>query len=859
MNGWLPIMLALTLPLATTATGAWAREAESEDAFAALPAFASGGGRAVAGHTSELAGLVVNGRELPEGVVLVRDAEGLRHAPLAAVARALGLELRETPRGPWLATPLGSARFEEPELRRFGGERYVVLPLLAERLAARVAFEEADFALRIDLPWDPSPPPGASPEAPVRPERLPARAALTELRGEAAVERAGGELRESLFAAARGTLGPGRWHARLERDAQGARRLRDWQWQQRADGRGLLLGHQLLGVHPLLGGLELTGVQGAWVEGAPELLAPADPTRLVGDAVYAVENLRGEGPPGGIAELRIDGRTVARLRIPLDGRFEFLDVRLPPGYVRLEILLYPPFGDGVPAAVLDLSGMASPALLPEGGFLIHGGIGEEGNPLDGLAETRGAAGFARARRAFGPGLTLEGALLHRSGRSEGAVGAVGKLGALGVGSLSLAAADGAAAWLATLEGERGSWFWRLFLREEEAGFREGPGFPGDARDHYLELGLRRLPRLEISLIGRERAGLGNDARFLRPALRFQPRPGLALGSRPDFLGEYVHDLAWQIDARSRLYARRDAFIDQLGLERRLSDSWFLAASAQRERRGGAERLALVASYQDPGDVFGWYADLGLLAGRSQSGWLFRAGRELLPGLRLRAEALSDPFYAPTAGDPGERYLLALAWDLGRAPGGFTRAGLGLGGRGAVAARIVVPEGFPPPEGVGLRVGGQLRGRSDAAGRVRIPDLAPGVHRVELDEEGLPLELSAVDRGFWVEVADGAVTEVEFRTALRLGVVGSVSGAAAAGRVRIRDAEGPVRAEAELGPDGVFRVDGLPPGRYRLEWLDASGRLRAARDLELRDRYLTGIELRAGEGLDDPGAGRGESR
>ncbi len=248
--------------------------------------------------------------------------------------------------------PLGPARFEERELSRFGGERYAPIELLAERLAARIRFDEADFALRIELSWDPAPQPGRSPDQPVRPDARPKELSLSALRGEIRLEQVDGEQSDSGFLAVSGGLGPGSYHARLERDPSGRSRLRDWQWSYREERRGLLLGHQFLAVHPLLSGFDFSGVQAAFVEGAPDLLRPADPLRLLDDGQAAVQNIRGEGPPGGIAELRLDGRTVARQRIPLDGRFEFLDVRLPPGYVRIASAALRALRGGAPAAVL---------------------------------------------------------------------------------------------------------------------------------------------------------------------------------------------------------------------------------------------------------------------------------------------------------------------------------------------------------------------------------------------------------------------------------------------------------------------------------------------------------------------------
>jgi hypothetical protein len=840
------LLLAL-LPAPALAAGVdESADAGAEAPAAAQPEFAFFGAPAAPGPQArrEVVGLIVNGRELAEGIALLVAPDGTRLLPLRELAPLLALEVVETREGLRLDTPLGTALFPWAVLSRRADEFYVALPEAAARLAAEVDFDAADYALRIRLVWEPRPRPGVTPEAPIRPDTRAPTASLSRLRGEALAERARGEWREQAFLEGFGRLGPGAWQARVARDAAGEVYAQDWHWRTRRDGFAALLGQQFVGVHPLLSGFALTGAQLAWSDRPDRLLVADAQGRLVQDRAAPVRDLRGEGPPGGVAELIIDGVVRARARIPLDGRFEFLDVPVPPGFARVEVALYTPFALATPAEVLDFSARASDRLLPAGATLLFAGLGREGNPLDDRLPEGDTAGFLLARRSLGEGLTVEAAGQRSAAGEQAALGAVLRAGPLGVLAGSLARGDGASAHLLTLDGDRGPAFWRASLREQQAGFRAGQDL--DLSDRYAEIGWRHWPRWEVSLVARERRGFGTEVDFVKPAARLRPLPGLWLQSRPDFDGFYVHEANWQIDRATRASARQSRTSRDLALERRFSPQWLGFASYTELRDGRGRRGSLGAAWQSL-DPFGWYAEAAWLGGSGGSGFSLRSGRELRPGIRFRLEARRDPL--DDFDGPGTSLLAALSWDLGRAGGGFTRAAGGRAGVGAVGGVLHAPAGLAALPSVPVRVDGQVRGRSDGAGRFHLADLVPGVYRIELDEEHLPLELSPEDTGFWVEVAEGATTRVEFRVGLRLGAAGRLLHAdgtpAEGGEVRVLDGEGRVRARATASAFGYYRVDGLPPGSYSLVWLDEAGRIRAGRRLDLSDTFVFAQDLREG--------------
>ena len=794
----------------------------------------------------ELAGLFVNGREIPEGLALLRQADGTRLVPLGELAARLGSTLIEEREAWSMETPLGQARFAVADVVRFGDEVFVVLPRFAEAMAAEAAFDESLFAVVIRLLWDTRPQPGRAPEEPIRPDLHAPGLSLSRMRGEISTQRDDFGSREFGFAEFEGRMGPGLWRMRTETDFDGELYARDYTWRTVRGSHGFLLGHQVVGANALFPSFDLTGAQWAYSNRPDRLLAPIDPGRLTADRLGPSRTIRGEGPPGGVAELIVDGIPRARVRIPLDGEFEFPDVSLAPGFVQIEVALYEPTALGAPIEILDFSGRASDRILPYGAHLVHAGFGQEGNPLDDRRSADGAAGFVQGRVGLSEHLTVDAAWQSSEGGDFAALGAAVSAGPVGVLAVSAAESDGAQAWLANIEGGRGPVFWRATAREFDAGYR---GNGSRSSDRYAETGWRHWPTWEISVVAREREHDEVDTSFVLPAARWRPRPGMLIQSRPDALGDYVHDLSWRFNRATRLGLRRDSRSEQAQLDYSFSRTMRLSASTLRDRESGRSRNAVLGSYQDLGRR-GWFVDLGVLESEGDAGFIARTGLELVPGVRARLEARRDPLIDAGAADAGTLVLASLSWDLGRAGRGFTRASGGRSTAGSIGGVLSVPVTTldAPLDGVAIRVDGRVRGQTDAQGRFHISDLAPGVYRVELDAEGLPLELSPEDVGYWVEVAAGAATTLRFRVEVRLGAAGRLygvdGGPSAGGSIHVLDDEGRVRARSAVSAFGYYRIDGLPPGTYRAVWIDEDGATLGQRELVLTDTFVFAQDIHA---------------
>ncbi len=422
----------------------------------------------------------------------------------------------------------------------------------------------------------------------------------------------------------------------------------------------------------------------------------------------------------------------------------------------------------------------------------------------------------------------------------GLIVADAELGPVGTVSGAVAHGNAATALLANLEGGRGSVFWRGFALERDAGFLGGDD--GELSERGAEFGWRRWPHWEVSVVGRQRTQDGSDdIDFIKPAARWRPLSGLYLQARPDYEGYYVYDGQWQPHRDWRVAARRDRRTDEVRVEHQFSDAWLLSAASTRDRDLERRRDSLVASWQAP-TFGGWRAEAGVLHSQGRSGFLARAGKELLPGVQFRFEALRDPLYTGVGAGGDTVASLSVLFDLGRAGGRFTRGGAARINAGSIGGAIVAatPSNSSRLEGVVVRVDGQPRTRTDAAGRFHIGDLPAGIYRVELDEEGLPMELLSRGDGYWAEVATGASTTVTFAVELSLGAAGRVrTTEMSRGDMRVEAiaADGRPVASAVVDDAGWYRLDGLPPGSYRLRLLDAAGATLAEREMSLVDDFV----------------------
>ncbi len=806
-----------------------------------------------------LVGAILNGAELGALEVIRIGSRFL--IPLEPFAELAGASVRSQDDALRFETPIGAAELVPEDLRQVDDVVYLRQETIEEKLAARVVFDSAEFSLRFDLPWRPG---RQAPEAGVAldlpqieriPDVTPPDLSLSTVELDVYHSRSEDRERSNSSAVLNGRMFDGWWRIRYQNDLSGSQSLREYAWLGTRDDRLYLVGQQQVHLHPLLGGLQLTGVQVATTNQPLELFSRSTEAReLLPRRVRPLSNIRGIGPPAGSAELRLDGTVVARQAIGLDGIYEFLDVALPSRQLSLvEVLVYERYSQ-VPVAIHQQTQSASDFLLPKGAMIHMGGLGREGNLLRDLldsTEDGGLAGFYQWRYGVSDRFTVEAAVQQSADSRLVLAGFVSQLGPSTSMSLGVGSSAGGQGYDLMLEALRPSWRFLAQSRWTEAGFLS----PDSAKafSHFAEIGYRGVPRLKASLIGRSIDSPSGRQEFVLPAISWRPLDPLYLRARPDVEGDYRYDLSYRFGASGRLAVTvedkasatlsfRPAYRYRFSLGANFGDGEPDRYSAILRRFGSGRRRA------------SWTA--GTLYASGETGYLAGVTLALWPGVLGRVELESDPLLLGPDGRPDRRALFGLSTDLAFSRGRFlpARTLSVRDDRGAIAGRIKIdaPEGFPeyPLEKVEVLLEGLPASQTRAGGTYFVGNLEAGLYLVELDRENLPIELTPERVSFVVEVAPAAVTRLDFVVRPEFGVSGQVTDDAGRRqpglRLELFDGEGRKVTSAVTDRFGLYRIDALPIGRYVLrispKSFPAVDIEPPSRPIEIADDFLFGQDL-----------------
>jgi hypothetical protein len=727
-----------------------------------------------------------------------------------------------------LQTPMGPVPLLPEDLRESEGTLYLREEVIERKLAASVDFDRSSYSLSFDLPWR-AREPGARETAfaDLDPDVSAPSASLSTIHVDVRYNQYSDNGYFRGLTALGGALAGGYWRLGYEGQPGGQGYLRDYAWLYRGRQHLFLAGNQRVRIHPLLRGMELTGLQYAWTNQPLDLFSPGGTSQqLLSRQMQPISTFNGFGPPAGIAELWIDGMVVDREAIGLDGRYEFLDVSIPARQAsNVEVRLYDRHSPGVPIEIIEETRTASAFLLPGGASMHMAGGGAAGNFLqnefvDGF-ERMGPAGFYQTRHGLTDTLTLEGAVQGGEDVGQAFGGFVARLNRSFVMSFGLGGStESAFGYSVELEGLPRPWRFLGRLKSSQAGF--DPLYPFEQRDDYLEVGYVVNPKLDVAMIGRSRRNATDETDYVLPAIAWRPARPLWLSARPDIQGYYRLFLNYQI--------RRGSRLNMSSVRSRVYTQFWQDLSP---------RLRMTLNADTGGDVPTRLA--ALLTGYGHSRWrptwtigpmltegefgALAAGRiTLVPGIVAQARAETNALGgSESALQP--RFMLNIVADFGLTGGRLVEAHTRhvREGRGGLAGVVHVDA----PRGLGkfdladlpVSIDGRRATRTNARGEFFIGELKPGVYQVEIAPDNLPIELSLRVKSVVAEVGGAAVTRVDFVARPEFGIAGRVSdatGKPVAGMpLELLDGARAVVARTLTDRFGLYRIDGLEIGTYLL--------------------------------------------
>jgi hypothetical protein len=786
--------------------------------------------------------------------------------PVETLSELTGFRFTNTASGITLSAPIGVAEVPAVSLSERDGVLLISSQTLMDALKIMTRFDSAEFALRLDVPWSSADLAAANESkdaSALEPDVHAPSGSLSLLRFRSDYSRAidsGDDFSDStLDVGGRAGVGTWMWGARKPSDDDYY--INRYFWNHQLERTVYRLGTNFVDLNPLVDSINYTGLQFAWNSNSIEPFTDfssdlAFDSFLSEDVEIQRDIVRADGPPGGIAELRINDRPLNRVRVDLNGNYEFRNLPLPVGdFSKVEIYLYARSVRDEPAQIVDLSRQLVAQTLPRGETLLRAGGGGAGNPLN--DESQGnddgdATGFVQARYGLSEDITLQAIAQQDADDTLTIVGGVRtSLGKNWAVALDLSSRDGSPAANAQVLGGGERWDTRIRSRFFSKDYGRASSDRRSQYDNVINSFYEVSETLRAGVVGRYyRDSRDHEVQFLKPAAYWNPTPRLNFGAVPNLDGDYRLSAAYRFAPAHRLNALYDNQVYSAWHTYNRSSGTTLQSGYDYSEDEDNGRVFSQASVYIDGN-FNNYLQAGLSYNEQDLGYFMSWNRILRPGVEFGVSA-------------EERYRLFNEVDTGLVVAAFLRLDFAaVGGRlaptdnrsvnftrGGVAGAIQDSSGKSiPVDNVNFLVNGQRLPQSQSGGDYYLRDLKPGVYEIAIDEFNLPLEYVPVRKRQLVEVGRASVTEANFEVRVEYGAAGQVTDSAGEAlrdlRVVAIDASGEEVSAGQTDQFGYFRLDRLLPGSYRFQIrsTDEQGeRIVAERLVEIRDNFLFDQDL-----------------
>ena len=783
-----------------------------------------------------LVGIMINGREV--GTLDIIEENNTLLIPLETLGELGGFSVKQTQNGIEAKTPLGIVEFSPSVLKQINGLSYVSKEVLQKKLDISLELNTADLTLLADLPWR-----GGSRQprqnAQLKPDFLAPSTGLSSLRQELTLDTSSRDTNIRTSSLLGGRLAGGTWRVRLNNNFEDSPNLTEYFFYKRSNQFRYQIGRQRIGLHPLVNGIDLTGLQFGYSNlptksfgsssGASEIL----PRRS-----RPVQTFRGNVPPASVVQLRVGGVAVAQQQVGFNGIYEFLDVRLPVGQSNeVEVLVFDRNNLRSPIDIRTVRISASDLLLPAGGNVQIGGLGFSGNLVqdslfndDNDSDDDGQlVGFYQLRQGLSNNLTFESSLQAVPNSFQGQAGLVWRLANPVILSASVGNSFDEIGYAANLDVD----FDKLEINANSQSLPEGyrTGKKESSRErfnHSLEMKYRFGNKLNMGFIARSRKdGDNNSSDYILPTFSARPFSKLSLNGRPDIYGRYLFNAFFRANRNTRLSFNTygDSYSSDLRYNLSRNNQLFFGS----EFGGDADPRYSVGIGHNASSLTQLSWNVGLAFSDGEVGPSAGASMQVLPGLFARLNYQAVPSRGNSfSGLNDGRLSLSLTSDMSVAGGKLTPArysGIGKE-RGAISGKLAIEgesKGFDLSNSI-VRVYDTRNknvgsAKTDSNGNFFVGNLPEGVYVIELEPEELPIELALSKTSFVAEVGASGVTRVDFPVTTEYGVAGKVTDASGQPlkevRIELVTSTGARVLSGTTDQFGLYRLDGVPVGNYTL--------------------------------------------
>lgn len=769
-----------------------------------------------------LVGIEVDGEEVGFGEILRTDNDYL--VPMVELFEAMDSRYEIVDDQIEVQTPGGDTEISAALIRIVDGFSFIPLNSLNSALFLEARFDSSSYALVMSLPWRREQGEGESAAPEIEPDFKPPPVSLRQLRlntsyrdTESTPSVLSHELRGS------GALLDGAWFfdLRQQQDEQAA--FDEFYWLRSLTHQQWLVGVQTIALSPVATSRETSGVQWLYSNHSIDQNGRRVPTAndFARNLGRSSRDISGTGQPGARALLYIDGHLQRTELIRLDGTYEFPDIELGSRGYREVIVEVQDRSTGSVLSRQNFSQNFSSMSFEKGQYVAAAGFGEIGNSLNPDDRRDGESWYFQQRYGLTDRLTLEAAFQQADDQDDLLLGSTLALGEHYLVNVSTLTREGDTN--AQLDIDRFGSDWQLTLNSRSD--RIGT----DNENHSLRFRRQTNPNFIWGLTGRYSDNGTEVSQFIKPGASWRPMEGLWLNTWPNASGRYQTDVhyrannSWRVDASYEMESivLEAEYFDGSNME------YYLAFN---QDPGLANLYETGARWQAGGFQKNSTIRVGALSDtRGEWGAFVNWERTLFPGVLfemlfsdrpsrrddLRSEWVVNAELTLDFGFNGRRFV----------PRGSFYSNLT---KGSLSGNInVAGTDDCSIDRVSILIDGYPRiVESDQCSYI-VENLTPGIHRVRLDSETLPLELAPEDVSYWAEIAMSAVTRVDFDIAPEYG---------ASGRVTDDNGEGIASAPIEVYrlPDmqllyrartdqfGYYRADQLKPAEYLIRAYQAEG-------------------------------------
>ncbi|GAA4358513.1 hypothetical protein [Kangiella marina] len=813
------------------------------------------------GYEKILVGLEVRGKELIALDIVKSETDYL--IPIEQVFPVIGASF-ELEQGILTVTvPGATVEISARHTYRIDGQLWMGLSVLNEYLRVNGRFDPTKYALTFVPPWGDEkkqqPTARTVPEDSIdyRPDSFSLR--QFRLSHEVDAKKEGGPLdfepqseRSDILGS--GAAAGGSWLIEAEKSAGSDWRLDEYFWLKRTERSQWLLGKQTISPSVVAPTVTVTGAQ--YFYSNQDI--PYDPYQDISQSRFfrelgsSVQKIRGTAEPGAIAQLYVNNQVVGETFVRLDGTYDFGEVRSESGlFNEIEVVIL----DAVNRTELERQNktrVSSDSLLNKGQMVTSAALGKKGNWLDPDFDDEGEAGMFLYRYGLTDETTVEAGYLLDEVDTKTA-GIASSLGSHFVGAYRSAWRNDATTQQLELDGTGESWRLTTFVREQEAGFSEQEVTDTTTANGYFYY--TPDPSLRLELIGRyQDRGIDEDrVSFVKPGVFYSPTNHLSVAMRPDFDGSYRTELYYRPDEDSRFRVTHKPDEQTIRFDHSFNPRYQGYMSGRMYKGTIGDRNyqntiieSAAGFYWQPED---WtrYDRFRFEFNHSNqygAGFFAEYRTQVMSGvfldLRLRN---ADPQF-----DGGFSAFARISMDFAIAGDRLVPATRrnSYDTQGTIAGTLNTGSDQCDIEHVSVLINGINYKVPVQDCTFYLERVTPGIHRVSLDGEFLPIELVPDSQSYIVEVGSSAVTRIDFDVQAKYSAAGQVIATdgepALNHKVVLLSADDEVMTTTYSDQFGYFRVDGLVNGRYRLQAIDNQGNVVSQRDFEITGDFLFDVNL-----------------